>query len=145
MYNQKRFSLEAFDSSKIISESRTEWIPINSQIREEIVYKVSLMHLDLQDRIWQWSTWTKEDYDVFKIHETKKRPYEFKDNVHIEVTFEFNLDFTITDRQVYSVLDWLGDTGGLVDALLIIGASVLILINYTKFDYLIAQNLYKIR
>ena len=103
------------------------------------------MQLDLHDRIWQWSTWTKEDYNVFKIHETKKRPYEFKDSVHIQVTFEFDLDFTVTDRQVYSVLDWLGDIGGLVEALFFIGGTVLIFFNYTHFDSLIVRNLYKVR
>ena len=103
------------------------------------------MQLDLQDRIWQWSTWTKEDYNVFKIHETKKRPYEFPDNVHIQITFEFDLDFTVTDRQVYSVLDWLGDTGGLVEALFFIGGTVLILFNYTQFETLMVRHLYRIR
>ena len=103
------------------------------------------MQLDLQDRVWQWSTWTKEDYNIFKIHETKKRPYEFRDNVHIQVTFEFDLDFTVTDRQVYSILDWLGDTGGLVEALFFIGGTVLILFNYTQFESLMVRHLYRIR
>ena len=58
LYNQKRFRLEAFNKSKIVPESRSEWVPINSQIREEVVYTVSLMQLNLQDRIWQWSTFT---------------------------------------------------------------------------------------
>ena len=47
----------------------------------------------------------------------QKRPYEFDDNVHVAVTFELDLDLTVIDRQVYSILDWLGDIGGLAEAL----------------------------
>ena len=75
----------------------------------------------------------------------KKRPYEFRDNVHIQVTFEFDLDLTVTDRQVYSVLDWLGDTGGLGEALFFIGGAVLIIFNYAQFDSLMVRHLYRIK
>ena len=92
------------------------------------MFKASLTQLNLQDRIWQWSSWTKEDImDIFKIHETKKRPYEFKDNVHLQITFEFDLDLTVIDRQVYSILDLLGDIGGLGEALFFIGGALLLL------------------
>ena len=43
--NQRRFRLEAFDEGKIVEESRTNWIPINTQIREEIVFKLRVTHL----------------------------------------------------------------------------------------------------
>ena len=60
----------------------------------------------------------------------KKRPYEFKDNVHIQITIEFDLDLTVIDRQVYSVLDWLGDTGGLGEALFFLGGALLVILQY---------------
>ena len=68
--------------------------------------------------------------EIFKIHETKKRPYEFRDNVHIQITIELDLDLTVIDRQVYSVLDWLGDTGGLGEALFFIGGAFLLILQY---------------
>ena len=70
VYNQRRFRLEKFDSFKVVPESRTAWVPINSQLREEFVFNVQMTHLQLQDHIWQWSNWTKEDIDnVFKVNE----------------------------------------------------------------------------
>ena len=46
--NKERFSSQAYDSEeKVALESRVEWIPVNSQIREEIVYKVQLTELEL--------------------------------------------------------------------------------------------------
>ena len=52
VYNQRRFRLEKFDSYKVVPESRTAWVPINSQLREEVVFNVQMTHLLLQDRIW---------------------------------------------------------------------------------------------
>ena len=61
------------------------------------------------------------------------------------VTFEFDLDLTVINRQVYSVLDWLGDTGGLGEALFFIGSAVLFILNHAQFDSLMVRNLYRIR
>ena len=66
---------------------------------------------------------------MFKIYEEMKRPYEFEDNVHIQVTFEFDLDLIVIDRQVYSFLDWLGDIGGLGEACFFIGGAFVIIFN----------------
>ena len=44
--NMERFATRQFDdTTKITDEARFEYIPINSQIREEIVYKVQLTDL----------------------------------------------------------------------------------------------------
>ena len=61
------------------------------------------------------------------------------------MTFELDQNFVVTDRQVYSVLDWLGDIGGLVESLFFIGGIVLMVFNYTYFDYLINSHLFKVR
>ena len=46
--NNQRFNTRKYGfSDKISIESRIEWIPINSQIREELVYKVTLTDLRL--------------------------------------------------------------------------------------------------
>ena len=38
--NQIRFRLEEFSEGKIVKESRTTWIPINTQLREEIMFEI---------------------------------------------------------------------------------------------------------
>ena len=65
--------------------------------------------------------------------------------MHVQVTFELDLNFVVIDRQVYSVLDWLGDIGGLVESLFFIGGIVLMVFNYTHFDFLINSHLFRIR
>ena len=46
------------------------------------------------------------------------------------MTFEKDLDLTVIDRQVYSVLDWLGDVGGLAEALMYIGTFILAVLHF---------------
>ena len=49
-FNQMRFSTREYASNqKVSEEARFEYIPVNSQIREEAVYKVRLTDLELQD------------------------------------------------------------------------------------------------
>ena len=46
--NQKRFIREQFNQNdKIVSEARVNWIPINTQIREEVNFRASLTQLNL--------------------------------------------------------------------------------------------------
>ena len=59
------------------------YIPISTQMREEVVYKVQLTDLDLQDKLWQFSELTEEVGRIFKSEYVGNRPYEFQDNVHL--------------------------------------------------------------
>lgn len=77
---------------------------------------------ELKSKSPHTSTW---DDDL-----TKKPSGRYKFG-SIEV--DLNQDLHVINRQTYSLLDWLGDIGGLTDALLIIGK--LILLPYTKFKY----------
>ena len=43
----------------------------------------------------------------------------------MQVTFELDLDLHRVDRSVYSVLDWIGDIGGLEQGLMICFGMVL--------------------
>ena len=70
------------------------------------------------------------------------RPYEFPNNVHVSVTYELDLDLTVIDRQAYSVLDWLGDIGGLTEAIFFISGTFLILFNYRKFESMMVSYLF---
>ena len=51
--NQVRFSTREYkEENKVIREANIIWHPLNSQIREEVVYKVRLTELNLQDMVW---------------------------------------------------------------------------------------------
>lgn len=56
-----RFETREFSwDTKIRSESQVLWVPISTQLREEIVYKVQLTDLYLQDSYFQFSELTEQ-------------------------------------------------------------------------------------
>ena len=46
-------------------------------------------------------------------------PYDFFDDIQLSITFEFDLTLYEMERTAYNVLDWIGDIGGLLEALLV--------------------------
>ena len=142
--NSRRFVLTEFGEDKVVPEARTNWIPINSQLREEVVFTVHVSYLQLQDSPFQWGHFTDELIpNIFKIKQQAYRPYEFKDNVHVQVTFELDLNLTVVDRAVYSFLDWLGDVGGLGEALFYMGTFIFAIFSYGQFDQMMIGALYR--
>lgn len=138
--NNVRFEVSSFDdANKLNPEVRTLWIPVNTQLREEVVYKIQLTDLSLQDTYYQFSALTEQDLRTFKNVFQMTRPYEFKDRVHVQVTFEFDLNLHKVDRDVYSFLDWVGDVGGLNEGLYLGLKVVLIFLQFNDFEHYLIQ------
>ena len=72
---------------------------------------------------------------IFNIREFKIRPHEWTDDIHVTITYEFDLDLYRIDRETYNTLDWLGDLGGLYEALMIILGLI-----YGLFHYKLLEN-----
>ena len=62
--------------------------------------------------------------------------------MHLQVTFEFDLNLYRIDRDVYSLFDWIGDLGGLLEGLSIIMVSILSLLQYRPFEHYMIEKLY---
>ena len=69
--------------------------------------------------------------------------YDFFDDVHMAITFEFDLTFYEMERTAYNILDWIGDLGGLEAALLIFFGSFYGFIHYQSFNNFLVQKLYR--
>ena len=63
------------------------------------------------------------------------RPYEFPDRVHLSISYELDLNKHIFDRAVYTVLDWLGDLGGLMGILFDIGSVMMMMVVGNALSY----------
>ena len=63
--------------------------------------------------------------------------------VHMQVTFEFDLTLYRIDRDVYSILDWVGDLGGLSEGLIIIFGIMITFSQFNSFEHYMIENLYK--
>lgn len=60
LYNQKRFDTGSFGDESVKKEAKLLWLPINTQMRQTIPYKVSKSHLALQDKDINLNTITLE-------------------------------------------------------------------------------------
>ena len=72
----------------------------------------------------------------------KNRPYEFADSVQMQVTYEFDLNLYRVDRDVYSLLDWIGDIGGVMEGLVVIMGVLLGALQFNKFNHYMIEQLY---
>ena len=143
LQNVNRFSTQEYTfDRKVTNESRTVWIPINTQVREEYVYSVQITHLNLQDNYFQFSALTEDSMEIFTCKYEKTRPYEVQDNVQVMISWEFDLTLYRVDRDVYSLLDWIGDIGGLMEGFIVILSATFALTNFKKFEHFLIEQLY---
>ena len=63
----------------------------------------------------------------------------------MQVTYEFDLDLYRVDRDVYSILDWIGDVGGLREGLFILFSIIFGFLNFNKFEHFMIEHLYQKR
>ena len=86
---------------------------------------------------------TETEGSIFSIKPLTIRPYEFDDNIHMVVSFEFDLDKKRIDREVHNLFDVLGNIGGLETALLLILGSINTLVNYDAFEDFLVSKLFR--
>ena len=79
---------------------------------------------------------------VFRNLPASKRPYEFPNDVHIALTFEVDLNLQVIERQVYNILDWIGDIGGLGEGCFFISFTLLGIIHFGALDNMIISELF---
>lgn len=70
------------------------------------------------------------------------RPYEFPDRVHFQISFEFDLTLYRVDRDVYSILDWIGDVGGLNEGLFLFFHIILIFSQFYDLEHFLIERLF---
>ena len=103
-----------YDEGRLVKESIMSWYPIHSQVPQEIANKVQATDLRLQDVLHiQLGHITETEGIIYHIAPNTVRPYEYFDDVHFALAFEFDLNLYRIDRDAYNFLDWLGDLGGL--------------------------------
>ena len=101
--------------------------------------------LELQDSLYQFGLLTQEEHTIFTIEEEKVRPYEIMDDIWMSITFERDLDLHKIDREVYSLLDFCSDIGGLFEALRLLFYLIIGLTNFFSFENFMVSALYKKR
>ena len=86
---------------------------------------------------------TAEVTSIFGVDWQGNRPYEFFDDIHMVLTYEFDMNMYVINRDTYTLLDWLGDIGGLGEGLAIIFGAIIALFNYNTFEDHLVRQLYR--
>ena len=79
---------------------------------------------------------------INSINRNGERPYEFFDEVHMETVYEVNLDLRRLRRSVYSLLDWIGDVGGLFEAMSVVFGLIVAVYQYKVLEQFLVRNLF---
>ena len=138
MQNGEKFINDKYDDSKIQHVSKAIWYMMNSQYRSEYINELQITELVLQDSRSLGELETNID-EIISVSKNGERAYEFYDNVHMEIVFEVNLNRIQLRRKVYSLLDWVGDVGGLFEALTVISALLIGFYHYKTFEQYMAS------
>ena len=114
--NQIRFDSEGFFKNAAVKESRVQWLTINTQVKQNLPYAISTMDLELQDnKLLSFDELTRDDIEsVFRLDGLPITSYERADeSVQVSITLERSMNLTVVSRDVYTLLDWFSDIGGI--------------------------------
>ena len=116
--NQWTFRSESYADKRLSATSNMHWIPLFSNVKEEWSRKVQVSDIYFDDN-WYMITGVvgQENSRFFTVSENALRAFEFEDNSHFLLRYEMSDSLIEYQRSVYSALDWLGDIGGLSEAI----------------------------
>ena len=126
-------------------ETRSIWLPINTQVQQTIPFKLFTSELFLQDMWINLDDLTElEDTSVFEFVIQPFKSYEKDYEVQVDVTIEMELNMRIVAREGYTFLDYLSDIGGMQGMIASFIAAFVVFWNYNNFANYMVQRLYKI-
>ena len=114
-------------------------------MRQDYYRYIEISELHLRDKVWSLGFGDEVVQRIFTVVDGIVRPYDYKDDVQMAITFELNRDLRMVHRQVYMFMDWLGDIGGLSGSLYAIFGLVVMVFQYKVVYNYIATNTYQTR
>ena len=84
------------DDHKITKSSRLVWNVLSPQLRTDAYNKIELTKLELDDDYAKIQD--SFELDIFNVRQGHLRPYDYKDDVQLAITYELNRDQRIIRR-----------------------------------------------
>ena len=97
-------------------KSKTYWIPVDSIARTDYVLEVERSYMQFSDGQMNVAGLGVDDAYGFIVKSQPSRPMPYQDSWINSLTFEVSSDRQTYYRQVYSILDFFSDVGGLFGA-----------------------------
>ena len=108
-------------------------------------YGYEITDINLQDLLINYGDITEvSDSFIFKLKDQKVRVVKRDDETLMTFNFELDYSKTFIEREIYTILDFLSDIGGLNDILIALFTIMLALINSKNSEIFMASRLYKI-
>ena len=108
-------------------------------------YQVIIGESNLQDLIIDLDSVTEFQDDIFEIKFNQLQTRIKDSSTVLFLAFEMSLDKHVITREHFSVLDLLGDIGGVQAILISLIQFILFFLNYHHFDQFMASKLFKIK
>lgn len=144
--NQIKFDSNKSGAASIVKGTDIKWLPIQTQVQQEVPFKIVREEVLLQDEIVEFDDLTQlENSNLFKFERMPARPFEFFEEDVMGVGIELDLDLRRIERSNYSLLDVLADVGGLSSVLTVFASGLLAVINVNNNYGQLVKKLYKIR
>ena len=68
------------------------------------------------------------------------RPYEYLDNVHVALSYEFDRNLVTYEREAYTTFEWFGNVGGLAEGLHLFFGMFVMITNYNFYKvYMVSE------
>ena len=84
-----------------------------------------------------------DNSDVFKLKIQPNRPLEFYPETVLSFSFEMDSDLLVVQRNIYTMLDLLSDTGGFMSIFFSSLSLLIALWNFNNYEYHFLTNFFK--
>ena len=131
-FNQESFNQDEYGEYRIMRQSTIQNVQVDEYRPNYIFANIWKNQLGDEIEILQWGE--EEELDFNHVEFDPPRPSAWArfptedepDNRYkfSSIAFKFIQGSKVIERQTYSLLEWLGDIGGLFDALRLIGAGL---------------------
>ena len=140
--NQVRFDTTKYGSESIVRESHIHWLPVTTQVQQNVPYLLTLTNLELQDELIHLEEFTEHSNILFKLERLPQRPYEFFPDLIMSTSFELTPNMIMVERDLLTILDVFAALGGFESALMLICGSFLSILQANTLNNFIAQKLF---
>ena len=140
--NQWDYNVNTYGREKrLMPVSRFDFITIDPYHKKQDIREVRIEDVTFHDSLLQIGSLTSDSAKFFSITDGKSRPIWEREDLYM-VRYEMSLDKVEHERTVYGILDWLGDVGGLLEALIYISTALLFFIQFFPLEQTLIKKLF---
>jgi hypothetical protein len=139
------FNKDVVDDIELLNKkSQLVWFPVSPQLKTDYYNIVHISELDLADKIIDVGV-RKEQHRIFDISQEAFKPWDFPGDIQVSITYELSRDLNQINRKVYSILEYLGDMGGLAGALFALFTVAVMIFQFKSVNSYLSNHTYLIR